>query len=549
MLFCGKQAAKRADCHKILIILEVGNSMVVPLPEPRQLHAWQTDCLNRWAEHGYQGIVNAVTGAGKTFLALAAVQRLASVLPQALQVKIVVPQTFLASQWRDEIKRLLGVAGSDIGLYSGKRKDHGKRFMIYIINSARYSLARHILSDIKNGMAVFLIADECHHYGSEENRHIFDFIRLLDGNSPYYTLGLSATPDTLGPSYKTITASLGREIYSYDLSRALQDNIISRFILFNISLAFRDDEKDAYQELSDKLTICLSRLWAVHPELRGLSGSAFFSRLHILAARGTAGSGSSEYAASALQLMYQRRSISHMAKARIPCALSIVRTLPPQTRFLLFCERIQTAEAIYLALQTAYPGQAGLYHSQMADTVRQNTLEHYRAGTFRLLVCCRALDEGFNIPDTDVGVIVASTTSIRQRIQRLGRLLRRSGDIKRIYYLYIRDTMEDGEFINGLDALVEEVPLLMLDYDDPTETFFHEEFEDLRNQVLTYVQSRRDDEQMLQAISRNLDLALLRGDFLLPEAVCRKHIRTSAKDRNYWVSVLYAVLARSGKLV
>lgn len=51
--------------------------------------------------------------------------------------------------------------------------------MIYVINSARYTLSRHILRDINMGYAVLLIADECHHYASAENRKIFEFLPYL----------------------------------------------------------------------------------------------------------------------------------------------------------------------------------------------------------------------------------------------------------------------------------------------------------------------------------------------------------------------------------
>ena len=50
----------------------------------------------------------------------------------------------------------------------------------------------------------------------------------------------------------------------------------------------------------------------------------------------------------------------------------------------------------------------------------------FREGVIDILVTCKALDEGLNVPDTSVGIIVASTKSVRQRIQRMGRILRTS---------------------------------------------------------------------------------------------------------------------------
>ena len=51
-------------------------------------------------------------------------------------------------------------------------------------------------------------------------------------------------------------------------------------------------------------------------------------------------------------------------------------------------------------------------------------LGQYRRGEIDVLVTCRALDEGFNVPETELGIIAASTATRRQRIQRLGRVVR-----------------------------------------------------------------------------------------------------------------------------
>lgn len=62
----------------------------------------------------------------------------------------------------------------------------------------------------------------------------------------------------------------------------------------------------------------------------------------------------------------------------------------------------------------------------MSDRVR--TLLEYRQGRIQVLVSCRALDEGFNVPETEIGIIAASTATHRQRVQRLGRILRPAGN-------------------------------------------------------------------------------------------------------------------------
>ena len=68
---------------------------------------------------------------------------------------------------------------------------------------------------------------------------------------------------------------------------------------------------------------------------------------------------------------------------------------------------------------------ATMYHTGLPPEVRRENLRLYRRGAFNCMVCCRALDEGLDVPDTNVAIVAGSTSSTRQRIQRLGRVLRK----------------------------------------------------------------------------------------------------------------------------
>ena len=65
-----------------------------------------------------------------------------------------------------------------------------------------------------------------------------------------------------------------------------------------------------------------------------------------------------------------------------------------------------------------------IYHSQLSDSIRRSNLRLFRKGVFEVLIACRALDEGFNVPEARIALIGAGTSSKRQRIQRMGRVLR-----------------------------------------------------------------------------------------------------------------------------
>ena len=109
---------------------------------------------------------------------------------------------------------------------------------------------------------------------------------------------------------------------------------------------------------------------------------------------------------------------------RVPAAVHLVEQNRGD-RTLIFHERIASAEAIHHLLESR-GARATLYHSGVDPAVRRDNLRLFRRGVFDVLVTCRALDEGVNVPETRVAVIASSTASSRQRIQRLGRVLRPS---------------------------------------------------------------------------------------------------------------------------
>ena len=106
-------------------------------------------------------------------------------------------------------------------------------------------------------------------------------------------------------------------------------------------------------------------------------------------------------------------------------------------RGIVFHETIESAERI-LRILRARGHQAEMYHSRMSKALRRDNLRLFRRGMVDVLVTCRALDEGLDVPDASVAVIAASTASVRQRIQRLGRVLRPSAgkEAAVVYTLY-----------------------------------------------------------------------------------------------------------------
>ena len=83
-----------------------------------------------------------------------------------------------------------------------------------------------------------------------------------------------------------------------------------------------------------------------------------------------------------------------------------------------------------------------VYHSDMKQSDRISVLNDFQSDFYHTLIGCKALDEGFDVPDIDFGLIVSQTKTNRQRIQRLGRTIRKSRNKQKpvIYTLYTTES-------------------------------------------------------------------------------------------------------------
>ena len=116
---------------------------------------------------------------------------------------------------------------------------------------------------------------------------------------------------------------------------------------------------------------------------------------------------------------------------------------------LLFHERVAEAEELFTELCARLPDTPmALEHSDLPAAARHSALARFRSGEVNVLVSVKSLVEGIDVPDADVGVSVASSSSVRQRIQTLGRVLRRrfDGGVKQaeMHVVYVHDTVDEA---------------------------------------------------------------------------------------------------------
>jgi superfamily II DNA or RNA helicase len=356
---------------------------------------WQATALERWTRE-QRGIVQVVTGGGKTvFAQMCLLDFFASDEPG--QALIIVPTISLLDQWWLALQDELGVAPEEIGMLSGQEKPTREEpIIIAVINSARNFSAQ-----FSQERRVFLIVDECHRAGSPTNA------KALQGEYAA-TLGLSATPEReYDQGFDALIAPrLGPIIYEYTYVDAAQDGVISPFSLTNVRVDLLPDEDEKYRKLTRAIALTLRKGQTPDTDEK------------------------------LKRLLQQRAAVSANATMRIPVAVKLVEAHRGE-RVVVFHERIEAANRIVDVLRKR-DHRATVYHAEIGPTVRRDNLRLFRKGLFDVLVCCRALDEGINVPEASVAVVASSTASQRQRIQRLGRILRKAKgkDAAAVYTLF-----------------------------------------------------------------------------------------------------------------
>ena len=157
--------------------------------------------------------------------------------------------------------------------------------------------------------------------------------------------------------------------------------------------------------------------------------------------------------------------------ARAGEKLSMIRRLAPAIkaaeRTIVFTQTVEAAEeAQRRARRAGIPG--GVLHAELDPTERSEVFEKFRDGGFDLIAAPMLLDEGVDVPDADLAIVVASSRSRRQMVQRMGRIVRRKTDGRRarLAILYVEGTSEDPR--NGAH---EDFVQFVIDAADETRVF------------------------------------------------------------------------------
>ena len=382
----------------------------------------QQQAVAAWQTAGHRGMVVMPTGTGKTEVALAA---MAAVRVSTL---IVAPVRDLMHQWHQRILRRLGYDAGIVG-------DSILNIQPVTVTTYDSAYARMPEMGDRFGLIIF---DEAHHLPGRSYREAALF------SSAPMRLGLTATPDRADGRHVDLDSLIGPVVYRQEIAEA-KGNTLADYEIVRIPVKLSEAEQGAYVAASRTVQ---SFLIECNRAAGAVSGGGAEEKSKTAGGRtgGTkrytwqdlcADAGENPAARRAQKAFYFKKSIEDRATEKLRVLEDLFR-LHAGERVLVFA----ASNPMALDVSRRFLVPTLLAHSRKSE--RRIVLEGFAAGSFPVLVANQVLDEGVDVPEAKVAVVIGGQASTRQAKQRLGRILRRSGNAKAVLYeIVCQDTNEE----------------------------------------------------------------------------------------------------------
>lgn len=365
---------------------------------------YQQEALAKWQEAGNCGVVVLPTGAGKTFVAATAIHATGQ------WTLAVVPTIDLLQQWRAALSAALSVPITEIGIFGGGEKEIKPITVITYDSAALYP--RELW---RFGLLIF---DECHHLPAPSYRLIAE-----SAFTPQ-RLGLSATPERSDMAHIELEELIGPEVYRRSPAELTEGRFLASYQEERINIALSPEDEARYNEQRRRYRAFLQRRHIIIK-----SPEDFQQKIIYMSAR-------DPEAREAMLAWREARDIAMNAPAKYEeIERLLVKHHNDQT--ILFSEYNYVVDAI--SRRFCIPSIT--YKTPTEE--RRTILERFRSGEYTKLVTGRVLNEGVDVPDCRIAIIVSGNSTKREYIQRLGRILRPKEEQAILYELISGGTTEE----------------------------------------------------------------------------------------------------------
>ena len=367
-------------------------TLTLPKELGRKPRFYQSEGLAAWEKNQRRGLVVLPTGTGKSFLAQMAIAS------AARSTLVVVPTLDLLAQWALQLKNAFGLP---VGTLGGGSHD------MQAITVSTYDSAL-LAMDFYGDRFGLLIVDECHHLPGPAYSQI---ARLC--LAPY-RLGLTATPERTDGLEKDYAELLGPICYRKEITELPEETVLSPYETIPVYTPLDDDEQAQYQQAREEY---LGFVRKNRISFSSAQGWGLFLRACARSAEGH----------SALQAYFRQRNISRSPRSKFRTVAELL-TAHRHDRVIVFTA--DNATAYQIGALFGLP--VITHHTKTAERIA--FLESFRTGDYPVLVTSKVLNEGVDVPEANIGIVVSGSGSVREHVQRLGRILRPSPGKTAILY-------------------------------------------------------------------------------------------------------------------
>jgi superfamily II DNA or RNA helicase len=363
----------------------------------------QRAALAAWLAAGRQGVIVLPTGAGKTYLAQLAMQATQQ------STLIVVPTLDLLHQWYAHL--LANFPDAPVGLLGGGAHDSTPLLV------ATYDSAAIFAEALGNHYAL-LVFDECHHLPSAFTRVIAEY------SLAPYRLGLTATPERSDGAHDDLLTLIGPEVYRASVA-ALSGTVLAAHRIVRLTVRLSPRERQRYDALLATRNRFLEQ-WGIH--LGSMAGWQAF--VHA-SARSTAGR-------RAMLAHREARAIAFGTAGKLRVLAALLAQHHP-ARTLIFTED----NAMVYRISQEFLLPAITHHTPVKE--RHEILQRFRTGDYPVVVTSRVLNEGVDVPEASIAIVLSGTGSRREYVQRLGRILRRREGKRAVLYEVVAEATSEEQ--------------------------------------------------------------------------------------------------------
>ena len=366
----------------------------------------QAVCVEKWKQsNGHSTIVGA-TGFGKTRVALKIIKWLQSLHPE-ITIIVVVPTTGLQEQWVEELDKF------------GCSREHVE---VYVINSV-----------IKNTHTCnLLILDECHRYASADFKKVFDMVTYN------MILCLTATFERLDGKEKLI-AKYAPVVDKVSIQECLANKWVSNYKEYVVVI--EPDDLDEYDKLTAEFMTHFEFFDYDFGTAMSMVGKNGWKNRYNYAKEICQNQAQLKdtfktvtiHAMGLMRAMQARKKYisSHPEKLRVAEEIIAHR---PNSKIITFCATVAMAEQIQEGY--VYTGK----DSKKGNRVTLNEFGKMKSGVLNTV---KKANEGINLPDLDVGIMLGVDSSKIKHAQTRGRVVRyQEGKNAEYFTLILKDTVE-----------------------------------------------------------------------------------------------------------